>query len=529
MKKIIIILFLVLHTFYCMSQRPICDSVIINTGWNHATGTVFPAGSTSNPIMDPYWQIIQMPSYTGTTCPVVNVPSPSYTIDDLDNYYTGHLLRNSQAISFQSTNSLPCNNYAPDPPIVFERCFTLISRDNVIITGTAMYDDALCITIDGSIAVPLTLNTIQNSGSWPWGQCTNPTYCDNPCPGTNIQRYFPSYVNFTTSAVLAGGDHTIQLKLRNLGQRLCSVKFQGSLHCKTKSNNFYCDPCPNSSLVIRKYLDSDCNGILSAADQVVQGFTFNITGASGSYNLTTDAYGYAYKNYLPSSGTFTISETSALAATIPVSHFVSTSFGTVSSPGVFSFNLNGSVLYTINVLNSICPPPPDACCLESEVNAVFDNNVVTAATYPSNSSSNFSMILTGTGTAYTEVRANMTAFELYAKDDQGNANNTCLQCYNNAQSWASITGGSFPGFTGVVSNYPGNLPTDLIHNPREIVFTSLTPVPIINKSMQLTITLPGKSNIACCHLFAKVTVKISFRDVDCHECEKFVTQVIEIK
>jgi len=524
MKKIFIILSLVLHTVCCMSQRPICDSVSINTGYNYAIGTTFPPGNTSNPVMDPYWQIVQMPSFIGTNCPHVNVPSPSYVVDYLDGWQ--HYLKHSQAISFQSTYSLSCNNDTALLPIVFERCFTLIQADKITITAMAMYDDALCITIDNSIPIPMTLNV---QPYWSWGSCSKPTYCDDPCPGTNIQTYFPSFINFTTPLSLSSGNHTIQLKLRNLGGVNCAVKLEGVIQSTTIHNNFYCDPCPNSTLVLRKYLDSDCNGILSSGDQLLQGFTFNVTTPSGSYNLTTDSYGYAYKNYLPSSGTVTISETSALASTNPVSHFVSTSFGTVSSPGVFYFNLNGANLYTINVLNSTCPPPKDSCCLKSEVNAVFDNNVLTAATYPNNSSSNLSIILIGIGTIYTEVRANMTAFELYAQDDHGNINNTCLQCYNNAQSWASITSGSFPGFTGVVSNYPGDLSTNLIHNPREIVFTSLTPLPIINKSMQLILTLPGKNPLACCHIFAKITVKIIFIDINCHECEKLITKVIEIK
>jgi hypothetical protein len=73
------------------------------------------------------------------------------------------------------------------------------------------------------------------------------------------------------------------------------------------------------------------------------------------------------------------------------------------------------------------------------------------------------------------------------------------------------------------------LPGLSVHNPREIVFTSLTPLPIINKSMQLILTLPGKNPLACCHIFAKITVKIIFIDINCHECEKLITKVIEIK
>ncbi|GEM_PF-2126570 len=529
MKTIIIIIILVLHAFFCMSQN--CNSVLLNTGYDHVNQTIFPCSIVNNsvlpdnPVPDPYWRVVQMPS--GGGWPVTNTPAPSFTIDDLDN---NNYLQNSQAISFQPDQSLNFNNSAPGhDPIIFERCFTMIESDRLIITGKVEFDDALCITIDNNISVPI--NYIN--------QCNNPTNCNDPCPiywdpitsqwWGNRQRYYPSIINYTTP-ILSSGDHTIQLKMRNLHGNLCGVKFEGLIHSATVQDNFECDPCPNSTLAIRKYFDLNCNEVLDQGDEHQPGWQFEITDPSGSaQTMTTDFYGYIYVTNLPSSGTVTISETNALGLASSTAQFVSTTFGTVTAPGVFEFNLDGSPIYNIAVLNSDCAPPGHICCIEEEVSAIFDGITSNGATYPNNSTSTISLVLNGTGSAYTEVRVNMTAFELFAEDDQGNPSTTCLQCINDALSWASIIKGYFPDFTEAVSTYPGYSYDTPFHNPREIVFSSLTPVPIANKSMTLKILLPGKNPISCCHIFAKITLKVIFQDVDCHECESIITQVIEIK
>jgi gliding motility-associated-like protein len=323
----------------CDVIDPGCDSILLNTGYDHAHEILFDTSTAVMTVMDPYWQVVGLPPSMG-----LNFPSPSFVINDLDDYNT---LNNSEAISFQPTNNLNINNRRPDPYIVFERCFTIHNEDILILTGSFMFDDAVCMTIDNYINVPI--NYIP--------QCTRPFDCDSACPNTNVYRFYASAVNFTTPP-LAPGVHTIQLNVRNLFGKYCSVKFEGSIKSASKPDNFDCLPCKNSTLAIQKFDDVNCNGLLDTGDTTLPGWTFDISTALTSGSITTDANGIAYYPIEPSStGSITVSETTELASN-PGYQFVSTSFGTVISPGVFSFELNDSVLYNIAVLNKKCAVNP---------------------------------------------------------------------------------------------------------------------------------------------------------------------------
>jgi hypothetical protein len=177
---------------------------------------------------------------------------------------------------------------------------------------------------------------------------------------------------------------------------------------------------------------------------------------------------------------------------------------------------------------------PQAFCPCPDTISVIGNGVqFNGALYPSNSLGNLSLTLNGTGN-YTEVRANVLDFQLYAKDDQGNLSPACLQCYNNPQSWGSIVNGTLgnssnqPLINGSVSLYPGISATAVTFNPHEIVFGNSGVFTVHNKPLFLNLILPGANPIACCHLFADVTLKITFRNTDCVECETFISGTLEI-
>jgi gliding motility-associated-like protein len=317
--------------------EPGCDSILLNTGYDHAHNIVFDTSTALVTVMDPYWQVVGLPPNMG-----LNFPSPSFVIDDLDDYNS---LNNSAAISFQPTENLGIDNAYPAPYIVFQRCFSTKQEGTLNISGSVMFDDALCMTIDG-INIPINY----------WWECLYQNDCDNACTNTNHQRFYPSTINYSTT--LLSGDHLIELRLRNLHGHLSSVKFEGTVKCNSISNNFNCDPCKNSTLAIQKFDDVNCNGLLDTGDSTLSDWTFDISTALSSVSITTDANGIAYYPIEPSpTGSITVSETSELASN-PGYQFVSTSFGTVISPGVFSFELNDSVLYNIAVLNKKCSVNP---------------------------------------------------------------------------------------------------------------------------------------------------------------------------
>lgn len=204
--------------------------------------------------------------------------------------------------------------------------------------------------------------------------------------------------------------------------------------------------------------------------------------------------------------------------------------------GIYMFNITSQCdnvpcppcVFTVKV--EPCPTQPCTCPDATITGQNYDLN---AALYPSTSSATLNMFLNVTGN-YEEIRANVVDFNIYAQDDQGNPSPACLQCYNDPQSWGSLVSGTLgnasnqPMINGTVTTYPGIGVTASTFNPHEIVFSNSGIFSVQNKPLSLKMVLPGASPIACCHLFADVTLKITFRNADCEECEEFISGTIQI-
>ena len=350
MKKIIILLMISIFWIksYSQTSYSCSDSVVLNTGYNHSTNAIYPTGS-----IDPNWQLVQMPVVGGTfPCPTVSLPSVSYVVSDL----VSTVLSNSQAISFQTTNSLSCNNPSSDGnPIVFEKQFCMKSQDEIIISGVAHYDDMLCVFID-NIYVPITVARYKICSTCPFlSNVVLTTYssCDPFKPMTNVNRFYGNH--FTLTIPLMGGVHKVQLRLRNLGGVFCSVKMEGSIKSASgKTNNFECpDVCKNSIVSLKKLIDVNCDGEISSGDTTARGWNFVATMPDGSSKtITTDDYGYAYLNNLPASGLINFVETMGLGYNLTS---VTGALNTGSNS--FQLTLNNSGFYEIKVLNSKCNNP----------------------------------------------------------------------------------------------------------------------------------------------------------------------------
>jgi len=646
MKKLIILSILVSLTYnlFCQTQTT-CDSLIINTGFNHQTNSPFNPGSNSNPIMDPYWRVESMPTTgtdNGTNCPMPNYfvggGGPSYVVNDLTDYITGPLLNDARAISFQSTNSLSCDNPSPSyDPIILEYTFCINSSDSIIISGSLVFDDAVCMQLLGPnnlIAdIPLTYHN-----SFLPSQLTN--NCNQPISVFllyNRTRVRPT--SFLFNGFLSSGTYKIRINLRNLGGELCSVRLLGAVKSQN-SQSLNCSYCGPSLLAIRKYDDLNDNGLIDANDGIKENWAFNVSeGGNQHNNLLTDSYGYVYVPDVPLSGTISINED------LPADYELiqATLNGDVIdniSLNSFQFEADSSVLYQVEVLNrrincecntnqviqliedgtdtttiacyqgfnvlecgktykivisDICTedcsseqysirvtkpdgtfwetqnsdlsfipnmlgqydciiqtmcnqiqcnrctftlnqisPCPITCPCPDSISTTVSNVQISSAVYPNFSTAVANLVLNGSGN-YSEVRANVVDFQLYAVDEQGNDMPTCLQCYNSAQSWGSIISGRLgslthmPVINGIVTSHVAYSPTSATQNPREIVFTSNSPLLLNNKPLQIQFHLPGISPIACCHLKANVTLKITYRNIDCVECTDFISGIINIE
>ena len=157
-------------------------------------------------------------------------------------------------------------------------------------------------------------------------------------------------------------------------------------------------------------------------------------------------------------------------------------------------------------------------CEDSDISVTFQADVLSTESYPKYSSLMDSLMLKGSG-LYNEIRVMVLAFNLYANDEQGNRNDSCLQCYNSAKSWGSITGGSLPGFTGIISNYPDSTTTPEMSNLREMVFQAKDASKIDKLPMTLNFLLPGANPDGFYPLHAEIYLKFTFRNLECEEYE----------
>jgi hypothetical protein len=68
----------------------------------------------------------------------------------------------------------------------------------------------------------------------------------------------------------------------------------------------------------------------------------------------------------------------------------------------------------------------------------------------------------------------------------------------------------------------------IYQNPREVVWTSVTPF-AIPPNINISFLLPPASIIDCCELTARICVKFTFRNNKCEECEVLVCFSVPIK
>lgn len=164
-------------------------------------------------------------------------------------------------------------------------------------------------------------------------------------------------------------------------------------------------------------------------------------------------------------------------------------------------------------------PAPDGSGNPESVQAGKYRLVV--GSYPENSQLTDSLILNGER-LYSEIRVMVIAVELCAEDHFGFRADERSQSYHHAADWGSITGGSLPGFTGALTTQPASGFDGEQINNREIVFRSTEPVAVSKLPLLLNLTLPGADPDYRIHLFAEISLQITFRDKDCAEREQLV-------
>jgi len=264
----------------CADPATACTSsaVVLNTGYNHATGSIYASGQT-----DSYWILTGAPNGT------VNIPSPAYAIGCLHGAWSENMTGTSWISPYIDNTILEDNLASELPAYRLERCFCSCAGLNAV-------------NIDLSMLVDNTAKV----------------YFDNQLIGAQENTTISSFtIPFPITAgplPVSPGKHCLQVDLRNIhDQSYMGLDIQGLVTAADPSGAtlFTSDNCcdPTGWIKVRKINDLNHNGSWEYGESGLYGWTIRVTSTSGALiaENITDIYGYCYFN-LPAPETYTVTE-----------------------------------------------------------------------------------------------------------------------------------------------------------------------------------------------------------------------------
>ncbi len=174
-----------------------------------------------------------------------------------------------------------------------------------------------------------------------------------------------------------------------------------------------------------------------------------------------------------------------------------------------------------------CDSIPENCCMqENEITVTINNGSLDAASENGNDYSlqNLSFSLSAGTTLYQEVKVEVVDYQLSAAQQE------CIPCQKKPFTWASISAGQLAGITPLITGASsGTVPSHPMENPREIVWNNGSAIDLsaaLVAAVQLH--LPAAVNNPCCELVTRVCFKITFKDINCNTCEKYICETFKI-
>lgn len=319
------------------------DSLIINTGYNHANQTSYGIGQP-----DAYWELITSPDQN------LNLPTPAWTINKNSAWINPSA--DAEWISPYSFPNWNTNNQPPDDPYTFQFCFCVCEGvDSIRINMDIFADNTAEVFFDG--------NSIFNFA--------NPNTVVNFQQGGSINQAF----------AVKPGEHCLQIELRNWSAVAMGLLVEGSIKGITPEGTdpapvFLSQVCcdPNGTILGRKINDKNCNGKDDNTPNnpnIEPGLAgWEIVLNPGNITATTDANGYYYFNNLPP-GQYTVSETQQSGWT-----------QSIPSSSTYTVNLGPNQILQLDFGNCETPAPPcdemGEAVIESECctyEVTFDNSI----------------------------------------------------------------------------------------------------------------------------------------------------------
>lgn len=318
------------------------DSIIINTGYNHNTNSLYPM-----PDFDNFWIITSDP-YTST-----QEPRPAHVLPT-NSWGSSSLTSVARWLSYHPVSSDTGHNSFFD----YRFRFCLASNfSNVQINMKMLADDEATILINGS-----------NAGTTP----PQPYPCGD-CNHSNVRTF-----SITDQNLFQSGCNEIIIRVKNKYGQLTGLIIEGAIKAQLglQKINAECCPCtsPTGSIIGYKWNDINSDGTKQNNEPYLPNWQINLSNGQSTY---TDQYGYYFFNQLPA-GNYTVSETNQFGCTqtYPANniHTVSLGYNETSFNNNFGNKCDSIQSGPCTGLNAtVSPSPVGNCC--GQINLSHPQNV----------------------------------------------------------------------------------------------------------------------------------------------------------
>lgn len=495
----------------CGSKCPTTNNINIATGIDNS-GNLLAIG-----VQDPNWVLITNPPLAnGIGCNTLQAsinPPQAFTVSHNNvgpNLWVNQ--PNSRTLSpcnyGISAQGFGCNNMNQNQPFIFDRPFCVCRPDSISITINYRGDDQLTLQL-----IDQNSNIIASSPQYTYA-ATMP-----PAMGWTNAQFF-----------LSSGSYRIRALLINTNNTTIGFSVTGTINSLNQSLSqptSLC--CQDYSISIQKILDVDCDGLYTSGTDLVgdAGWQYQILDNANSVvaNGSTDQFGSVIINGLQS-GNYIIRETPNPTSThpFPQANNISVTIGP-NNPLAF-----------INFYN--CSQPRTMDCCETELMAYFEPGSPSAMQSNLNGEA-FTSAVEKLG-IHQDATIPITEFRVSITDIQYEYDYaSCASCINNPALWASIsspdetigTGNNTLSFAS--TPYPMGDVSGMINqngNVRELIWTNPEGAMLEDGTdIRIMYVLPPASDIPCCVTTVRVCSKISWKDANCHVCERFNCTDINIK
>ncbi|MBP6810157.1 MAG: hypothetical protein KA138_01445 [Saprospiraceae bacterium] len=254
------------------------EGCVLSSSLNLSTG-IDPNGNVLAPgagVVDPFWKLINIPPLFACNSTLLgSINGSAYVMNYANAGTSGWVNQPGSStlapVDLGTTNGFGCNNpmnsLGGTVPYVFERSFCVLQNTTVAFTFSFKGDDEIYFELvdnsNGNV-LSTTVNTLYvfPAPAQTWTEAALPL----PAGSYSLRGYLANRVSVVLGFSLVGNLTTVN----------------GDLAISNNATGC----CENNTISVLNILEEGCDGIFNGADQVGNGWTFNLLNASNNIVAT---------------------------------------------------------------------------------------------------------------------------------------------------------------------------------------------------------------------------------------------------